>query len=462
MNAFFKALVGIVVVAVLAGAGIYYQYKAAPAEAVGFSREELNLFVEKNVGARDRAQLANDPQRRKDLVKKLRDQLALVAEANRLGLGSTDDARALDEVTTAQVLQAAYGEAHPELAKSMGPHGGGGLQPAQEEVDAWVKAHGDDVARYTAAMASVSKGMQPPMKPENFASAFIFADKARAEGIDQKPDTRLQLKLARYSILFQQMETKLEDDAKMTDDDVKKFYDENKANGQLDQVHVQHILFATVPIPSPTDPTGGKPDPAAKKKLAEEVLERVKKGEDFGELAKQYSDDPGSKDKGGDLDWSPRYKFVPQFEDAAWKLQPGEVSDVVESDFGYHIIKMIERKAPEDLTPQSTEELKDSLTQRKIEAESKDIAKRASVSLPDDFDVTPPSPAEMQPQLPPGMGPMPTAPGGDDEDMGGDEDMGPPAPGEPQPGAKNDATKKPVGAKPASKAPPAPAKKGTK
>jgi len=365
-------------------------------------------------------------------------------------LGSTDEAHSMDEFTTAQVLSGAYVEAHPELATAAGPHGGGMPEAPKEEVDAWVKAHGDDVARYQQAISSVSKGMQPPMKPENFATAFVFAEKARAEGLDQKPETRLQLKLARYGMLFQQMDAKLEEETKYSDDDVKKYFAEHKPNGDLDQVHLQHILFATVPMPSPTDPTGGKPDPEAKKKLADDVLQRVKAGEDFGELAKQYSDDPGSKTQGGDLGWSPRFKYVPAFEEAAWKLQPGQMTDVVKTDFGYHIIKMLERKPPEELTPQNTEELKDALSQRRMEEAADEIAKHNTVNLPADFTVTAPSPAELNPMMPGGMqGP---APGGD-ESMGDEEDLGGPPPAEPPSTSKN-GTKKP-----AAKAA-APAKKG--
>jgi parvulin-like peptidyl-prolyl isomerase len=296
-------------------------------------------------------------------------------------------------------------------------------------------------------MSSVSKGM-PPMKPETFASAFIFADKAKAEGVDQKPETRLQLKLARYGILYQQMDTKLEEETKYSDDEVKKYYDSHKGTGELDQIHVQHILFATVAMPSPADPTGGKPDAEAKKKTAEDVLQRVKNGEDFGELAKQYSDDPGSKEKGGDLGWSPRFKFVPEFEEAAWKLQPGQVSELVKTDYGYHIIKVLERKPPEDLTPQTTEELKDALSQRRFEQAMNDIAERNRVRLPDDFAVAAPSPAELNPMIPGMQAPMPG-----DEEMD-ESDAGPPPAPEPS-------TSKSEAKKPAAKAA-TPAKKGTK
>jgi hypothetical protein len=80
------------------------------------------------------------------------------------------------------------------------------------------------------------------------------------------------------------------------------------------------------------------------KELAESVLSRVKSGEDFSNLAKEFSQDPGSRETGGDLGLKGEGVFVPQFEEVAFKLEPGEVSDIVETEFGFHIIKSIEKK----------------------------------------------------------------------------------------------------------------------
>ncbi|MCA1586842.1 MAG: SurA N-terminal domain-containing protein, partial [Acidobacteria bacterium] len=101
------------------------------------------------------------------------------------------------------------------------------------------------------------------------------------------------------------------------------------------QVRASHILFQTE----------GK-DEAAVRKLAEDVLAKAKApGADFAALAKEYSEDEASKANGGDLDYFGRGRMVPAFEQAAFAMKPGEISDLVKSDFGFHIIKVVDNKA---------------------------------------------------------------------------------------------------------------------
>ena len=117
-----------------------------------------------------------------------------------------------------------------------------------------------------------------------------------------------------------------------------------------EQIHASHILIATK---QPTDTTGLSPEKVTElqkaadadaKAKAETALKRVTTGgEDFAKVAQEVSDDTGSKDKGGDLDWHPRGDMVPEFEAVAWQLKPGQIyTDVVQTQYGYHVIKLDE------------------------------------------------------------------------------------------------------------------------
>jgi peptidyl-prolyl cis-trans isomerase C len=132
----------------------------------------------------------------------------------------------------------------------------------------------------------------------------------------------------------------------INDADVLEFYEKSKARYETpEQVKASHILIK--PDDSPTaDPNTADADARAK---AEELLEQVKQGADFAQLAMENSACPSSS-KGGDLGFGQRRSWVGPFADAAFAMQPGEISDVVKTRFGYHIIKITERKEA-DLTP---------------------------------------------------------------------------------------------------------------
>ena len=133
--------------------------------------------------------------------------------------------------------------------------------------------------------------------------------------------------------------------------------------------------------------------PPAKKnekhKLAEDLLKRARAGEDFAKLAKEYSEDPGSKDNGGEYTF-PRGKMVPEFESAAFSLKTNQVSDIVTSQYGYHIIKLLEKISAKktDLNTNVVADIRNYLTQQEVQNKLPDymvkLKKDANVEILDD------------------------------------------------------------------------------
>ena len=155
----------------------------------------------------------------------------------------------------------------------------------------------------------------------------------------------------------------------VTDADAKQFYNDTNHTADFEQpemVHVRHILLLTM------DPTTRAPLPddqkAAKKKQIDDILKRVQAGEDFAALAKQYSEDKNSAINGGELPPFGHGEMVPQFEAAAFSMKTNTISDVVTTDYGYHIIKLLD-KTPAQTVPYATvsDKIKDFLMQQQVQ-----------------------------------------------------------------------------------------------
>ncbi|WP_243427874.1 peptidylprolyl isomerase [Alkaliphilus hydrothermalis] len=135
----------------------------------------------------------------------------------------------------------------------------------------------------------------------------------------------------------------------MDEAQAKKYYDENPDFFINDEVKARHILVSD-------------------EELAKQLVNRIKAGESFEELAKEYSEDPGSKDKGGDLDYFPKGVMIAEFEEAAFSMEIGAVSEPVATMFGFHIIKVEDKRSEK----KDFEEIKAALVQ---ELEIKDFQK---------------------------------------------------------------------------------------
>lgn len=144
-----------------------------------------------------------------------------------------------------------------------------------------------------------------------------------------------------------------------------------------EQVRASHILFKT---------TEGK-DEAAQRKAAEDVLVKVKAGGDFAALAKQYSED-SSAPQGGDLNFFAREAMVKEFSDAAFAMQPGQTSEIVKSQFGFHIIKTTERRAGgTQPLAEVRAQIEDQLKFEKAQAEAQTIADQVAKEIDDPSDL---------------------------------------------------------------------------
>ncbi len=142
----------------------------------------------------------------------------------------------------------------------------------------------------------------------------------------------------------------------INDEKIKAYYEQNKENYKKDEVKASHILIKTVDNPNTMNPLPEDQVKQAQAK-AKDILVRVKNGEDFAKLAKEFSDDPGSAANGGDLGVFGRGVMVKEFEDVAFSLKKGEISDLVKTPFGYHIIKVVDKVNE----VQKLEEVKDSI-----------------------------------------------------------------------------------------------------
>jgi len=139
--------------------------------------------------------------------------------------------------------------------------------------------------------------------------------------------------------------------------DIESYYDQHRDEYRVpEQVNVRHILVKT-PLPGPDGKVDQKAVDAAQAK-AEDVLKQVKAGGNFAELAKKYSDDPGSAKEGGSLGWIGRGRTVPEFEKAAFSLPKGGTSDLVKSSYGFHIIHVDDKQ---DAHMKSIAEVKDQI-----------------------------------------------------------------------------------------------------
>jgi peptidyl-prolyl cis-trans isomerase C len=157
----------------------------------------------------------------------------------------------------------------------------------------------------------------------------------------------------------------------VSDEELQKYYDEKYTGDRT--ATVQHILLMTQ--------GKSEADKQEVKKKAEGILAEAKSGKDFGELAQKYSEDPGSKDRGGLYENFERGQMVKPFEDASFNLPIGSISDLVETQYGYHIIKVISRQKGNESLDQVRPKLLEEMKRQKIDDYIKEVRESAGIEV---------------------------------------------------------------------------------
>jgi peptidyl-prolyl cis-trans isomerase C len=167
-----------------------------------------------------------------------------------------------------------------------------------------------------------------PVRPEQFKDVVrgmvqeeILIQDAATEGLDQEAAVKAKLEQARRRVMIEELlQRKVIAQSQVTDDEARKMYEDNKPLFSTETMRVGHIMVKT-------------------EAEAEAILKELQAGKDFAEVAKATSQDTGSAEKGGDLGELRRGQAVQEFEEAAFRLKEGELSPVVKTQYGYHILK---------------------------------------------------------------------------------------------------------------------------
>jgi len=204
--------------------------------------------------------------------------------------------------------------------------------PAPADADATrVVARVNQVEISYAEFKQRLETLQPqrgPIRPEQFKEVVhgmiqeeILLQDAMAEGVDQDAAVKAKLEQARRQVVIEELvRRKVIAQSQVTDEEARKMYEDNKPLFSMETVRVSHIMVKT-------------------EAEAEAILKDLQAGKDFAELAKTMSQDTGSAEKGGDLGALRRGQTVQEFEDEAFRLQEGELSPVIKTQYGYHILK---------------------------------------------------------------------------------------------------------------------------
>jgi len=240
---------------------------------------------------------------------------------------------------------------------------------AQDKDPLLATVNGIEIHQSDLAVAEEEAGQLPPMAPDakkdylvQFMADMILVSKAaEAKKMGDSAEFKRKIAFAHNKLLMEQLLQSVAKEA-LTDEAMHKVYDEAvKQMGEQQEVHARHILIRAAA-------GDDKASKDAEDKI-KAVIARLKKGEDFATVATEVTEDPSGKANGGDLGYFSKEQMVPEFSDTAFKLEKGQISEPVKTQFGWHVIKVEDKRVKP--TPKF-EEVKPQIEQyvaRKAQAE---------------------------------------------------------------------------------------------
>ncbi len=260
---------------------------------------------------------------------------------------------------------------------------------AQDADPTIARVNGVDIRQSDLALAEDEVGssmpqMTPDQKREYFitylSDVIILAQAAEKQNVADRDDVKHHIAFERNKVL---MEALLQDTGKaaLTDNAMHKVYDEAvKQMPPEEEVHARHILVPT-------------------EEEAKEIEAELKKGADFATLAKEKSKDPGAAD-GGDLGYFTKDQMVPEFSDAAFKLDKGQISDPVHTQFGWHIIKVEDKRIKPTPTFDQVKPQLENFVAHKAQAELVENLRKTATIERLDKPAPAPDPSTLNPSAP--------------------------------------------------------------